>query len=85
MNQQNRTLGHVIRTPFENQDPMKTATIDRNLQMPGVYWKRVGIPRYGWVKENCRWIYEKHKSEPYDPKDQAHDDFVKQLAIARKF
>ena len=85
MNQQNRTLGHVIRTPTENQDPMRTATIDRNLQMPGVYIKRVGRPRYGWVKENCRWIYEKHKMETYDPKDQAHDDFVKQLAIDRKF
>ena len=85
MNQQNRTLGHVIRTPTENADPMKMITIGSNLQMPGVYFKRVGRPRYGWVKANCRWIYEKNKNEPYDPKNQAHDDFVREQAIARKF
>ena len=69
VNQQNRTLGHVIRIPTENYDPMKMVTIDNNLQMPGVYAKRVGRPRYGWVKKNCRWIYEKNKNEPYDPKN----------------
>ena len=53
MKQQNRTLGHIIRVPDENYDPMKTVAIDSNLQMPGVHWKRVGRPRYGWVKENC--------------------------------
>ena len=84
MNQQNRILGHVIRTPTIEQDPMKTVTIDQNLQMPGVYVKRVGRPRYGWVKENCRWIYEREKLEEYDPKNQEHDDFVRNLAIARK-
>ena len=46
---------------------------------------RVGRPRYGWVKENCRWIYEKEKLESYDPKNQEHDNFVKGLALARKF
>ena len=85
MNQQNRILGHVIRTPTIEQDPMRTVTIDQNLQMPGVYVKRVGRPRYGWVNENCRWIYEKEKHEAYDPKNQEHDVFVKNLAIARKF
>ena len=85
MSQQNRTLGHVIRVPAENNDPMKTATIDKNLQMPAVYAKRVGRPRYGWVKENCRWIYEKNNAEAYDPKNQDHDDYVRGLALARKF
>ena len=85
MSQQNRTLGHVIRVPAENNDPMKSVTIDRNLQMPGVYTKRVGRPRYGWVKENCRWIYEKNKVETYDPKNQEHDNYVRDLALARKF
>ena len=85
MNQQNRTLGHVIRIPKENQDPMKMVTINEDLQMPGVVFKRVGRPQYGWIKENCRWIYEKEKQETYDPKNQSHDDFVKNLAIARKF
>ena len=85
MNQQNRTLGHVIRIPKELQDPMRMITIDDDLQMPGAYFKRVGRPRYGWVKENCRWIYEKEMHETYDPKNQAHDDKVKELAIARKF
>ena len=61
MNQQTRTLGHIIRIPEELLDPMKMVTIDDNLQMPGAYSKRVGRPRYGWVKENCRWIYEKEK------------------------
>ena len=51
MNQQKRTLGHVIRIPDENNDPMKTVTIDSDIQMPGVYFKRVARPRYGWVKE----------------------------------
>ena len=64
---------------------MKTVTIDSNLQMPGVCFKRVGRPRYGWVKENCRRIYEEHHSEPHDPKNQSHDDFVKDFAIAKKF
>ena len=74
-----------IRIPAEDLDPMRMATIDRNLQMPGVYTTRIGRPRYGWVKENCRWIYEKEKNEPYDPKNQEHDNFVKNLAIERKF
>ena len=69
MNQQNRIFGHVIRTPTTDQDPMRTVTIDQNLQMSGVYVKRVGRPRYGWVKENCRWIYEKETHETYDPKN----------------
>ena len=64
---------------------MRMVTIDNNLQMPGVYTKRVGRPRYGWVKENCRWLYEKNKNESYDPKNQEHDDYVKQLGIDRKF
>ena len=85
MNQQNRTLGHVIRVPAENNDPMKTITIDSNIQMPGVYAIRVGRPRYGWVKENCRWIYEKNNVEAYDPKNQDHDNYVRDLALARKF
>ena len=85
MNQQNRTLGHVIRNPEENYDHMKMVTIDSKMQMPGVYTKRVGRPRYGWVKENCRWIYGKNKNETYDPKNQEHDDFIKKLAIDRKF
>ena len=46
MDQQNRTLGHVIRIPVENPDQMKMTTIDSILQMPGVYFKRVGRPRY---------------------------------------
>ena len=85
MNQQNRTRGHVIRIPEEIPDPMRTVPIDRNLQMPGVCTKRIGRPRYGWVKENCRWIHEKDKNEPYDPKNQEHDNYVKQCAIERKF
>ena len=79
MNQHNRTLGHAIRA--DNQDPMKTAIIDSNLQIPGAFIRRVGRPRYGWVKENCPWIYEKHTHESYDPKNQEHDNLVKQLAI----
>ena len=85
MTQQSRTLGHIIRIPKEQLDPMRMVTIDDNLQMPGVYQKRVGRPRYGWVKENCRWIYEREKMETYDPKNQEHDNFVKGLAVARKF
>ena len=85
MTQQSKTLGHIIRIPKEQLDPMRMVTIDDNLQMPGAYQKRVGRPRYGWVKENCRWIYEKEKLETYDPKNQEHDNFVKGLALARKF
>ena len=59
MNQQNRILGHIIRTPTIDQDPMRAVTMDENLQMPGVHIKRVGRPHLCWVKENCRWIYEK--------------------------
>ena len=77
MKQQNSTLGHIIRNPDEENDPMKTITLDSNIQMPGVYFKRVGRPRYGWVKENCRWVFESHRTESYDPKNQAHDDFAK--------
>lgn len=71
MNQQNKTLGHVIRIPNENYDPMKMVTIDNNLQMPGVYTKRVGRPRYGWIKENSRWLYEKKKTNHTIPKPKS--------------
>ena len=35
--------------------------------------------------KHCRWIYEKETHDNYDPKNQAHDDFVKALALDRKF
>ena len=54
MNQQNRLLGESIHADIQN--PLRTPTIDGNLDSPGVYTRRVGRPRYGWVKENCRWI-----------------------------
>ena len=52
---------------------------------PSGHVQRVGRPRFGWVKANCRWIYEKETHDNYDPKNQAHHDLVKALALDRKF
>ena len=83
MNYQNRFLGHVIRA--DPQDPMRSPTTDRDLNITGVYTRRVGHPRYRIVKENCRWIYEKKMHEPYDPKKARHNDYVNQFAFDRTF
>ena len=52
MRQQNKLLGHVIRS--DTLDPMKLPTIDENLNTPGVVIGRTGKPRLHWVKENCK-------------------------------
>ena len=55
MKQQNKLLGHVIRSDF--MDPMRCPTIDKNLDTPGVFLRRSGKPRMHSVKENCKWVY----------------------------
>ena len=55
MRQQGKLLGHVIRA--DATDPMRMPTINDRLETPGVHWKRVGRPRLGWVKENCKWTF----------------------------
>ena len=55
MGQQGKLLGHVIRA--DKNDPMRMLTINDRLETPGVHWKRVGRPRLGWVKENCKWTF----------------------------
>ena len=84
MTQQGKLLGHVVRV--DKSDPMRMATIDDRLETPGVFKKRVGRPRLGWVTENCKWIYGKTLLKDWDPEneDGCIDDIIKR-AVARKY
>ena len=71
MRQQNKFLGHVIRS--DTLDPMRLPTIDRNLNTPGLVLRRTGKPRLHWAKENCKFVY-KHvleKEWPIEPELEA--------------
>ena len=84
MGQQGKLLGHVIRA--DKSDPMRTPTINDRLETPGVHWKRVGRPRLGWVKENCKWTSEHTLHTPWNSDDE--ENCVTELiaqAVARKF
>ena len=84
MGQQGKLLGHVIRA--DKSDPMRMPTINDRLETPGVYWKRVGRPRLGWVKEKCKWTSEHILHKPWDSDDE--DNCINELigqAMARKF
>ena len=84
MKQQGRLLGHVIRA--SDDDPMKMPTIDAKLNTPGVWRKRVGRPRLGWVHENCKWIFENTLMRLWDEADE--ESCIEQViegAITRKF
>ena len=83
MNQQNKLLGHVIRA--DPLDPMKQPTINNTLQIPGIYKRRVGRPRLGWVSENCKWIYKKQFHENYDEHNPDHVQKLIKEAKDRKF
>ena len=68
--QQNKLLGHVIRS--DTLDPMRLPT-NRNLNTPRVVIRRTGKPRLHWVRENCKWAY-KHvleKEWPTEPELEA--------------
>ena len=84
MLQQGKLLGHVIRA--DKRDPMRMPTINDKLETPGVYWKRVGRPRLGWVKENCKWTYAHTLEQIWDSEDE--DACINKLidqAMQRKF
>ena len=83
MNQQNKLLGHVIRA--DPLDPMKQPTINNTLQIPGIYKRRVGRPRLGWVSENCKWIYKKQFHENYDEHNPEHVQKLLKEAKDRNF
>ena len=84
MGQQGKLLGHVIRA--DKNDPMRMPTINDRLETPGVHWKRVGRPRLGWVKENCKWTFEHslHKARDSAEEDNCVDELIEQ-AMDRKF
>jgi len=83
MNQQNTLLGHVIRA--DPLDPMRQPTINNDLQVPGVFKKRVGRPRLNWVYENCKWVYKKQFNEDYDCNNPEHIEKLRNEALERKF
>ena len=58
---------------------MRMARITDRLKTPGVFKKRVGRPRLGWVTDNCKWIYEKTLLKEWDPEngDACIDDIIK--------
>ena len=77
-------LGHVIRADID--DPMRMPAINDRLETPGVFWKRVGRPRLGWVRENCKWTYENTLSTEWNVEDE--DECIKYIieqARERKF
>ena len=57
---QNKSFGHVR---SDHEDPVRQMTIDSNLHLPGVFSRRVGRPRVGWVKGNARWLHEKENPD----------------------
>ena len=65
---------------------MNQMTIDSSLHMPGVFTRRVGRPRTGYVREKAKWYFEKEKlGEEYDHDNEEHCPWVKNKAIAGKF
>ena len=68
------------------KDPMRMPTINDKLETPGVHWKRVGRPRLGFVKENCKWTYENTLAKAWNSEDE--DSCISHLieqAKERKF
>ena len=84
MSQQNKTLGHVIRCSRE--DPMRQMTINDNLQVPGVYTRRVGRPRVDSIVDNSKWVFEEeHPTDNYDHTSEDHRNWVAQQTRERIF
>ena len=84
MLQQGKLLGHVIRA--DKNDPMRLPTINDKLETPGVHTKRVGRPRLGWVKENCKWTAANTLHIPWDSdNDEASAATLITHAMERKF
>ena len=76
MNQQDRTLAHVVRA--DQQDPMKQMFVTSNLDIPGVHLWRVGRPHIRSIHANCKWRYEKeHAGTVYNHDLQEHKDWVR--------
>ena len=70
MRQQNKLFGHIVRA--ENLDLLKQPTIDRNFKQPHQLVRRVGQPRMGWVKENCKYALKVHDGIAFDDKSEDH-------------
>ena len=84
MGQQGKLLGHVIRA--DANVPMRMPTINDKLETPGIHWKRVGRPRLGWVKENCKWTYEHTLAKAWDSdEDDSCINHLIEQAKERKF
>ena len=78
MRQQNKLFGHIGRA--ENLDLLKQPTIDRNFKQPHQLVRRVGQPRMGWVKENCKYALKVHDGIAFDDTSEDHTNRIKQLA-----
>ena len=78
MRQQNKLFGHIVRA--ENLDLLKQPTIDRDFKQPHQLVRRVGQPRMGWVKENCKYALKTHDNVMFDDRNEQHVTKIKQLA-----
>ena len=82
MQQQNKTLTHVSRA--DKQDSMRQMTLNESMEIPGVFYKRVGRPRQPWIAANCKWIYAKqHPGIVYQHDASENKVWVKQFAVGR--
>ena len=70
MRQQNKLSGHIIRV--DNQDLLRQPTLDNNMKQPHQLIRRVGQPRMGWVKENCKYALKIHDGDIFDDKKEDH-------------
>ena len=61
MNQQNRTVAHVVRA--YQQEPMKQMTATSNLDIPGVHHRRVGRPR---IPSDTRELVYNHDKKDWE-------------------
>lgn len=87
MRQQNKLLGHVIRS--DDLDPMKLPTIDKEISTHLVFSSE-GPGSQGFtgtrVKENCKWVY-KHvleKDWPVEPTKEEEAKCIQEIVNAAK-
>ena len=84
MRQQNKLLGHLIRSDVN--DIQKKVCTDENLrQKQCVAPKRSGRPRQTWRESNCNYAYAKYANDVFSYSDQSKINNLKQIAMDRKF
>ena len=84
MQQQNKTLGHLIKAPAD--DLMRRVPINEDLRQIECPWRRrAGRPRMKWVHEDCKYAYSSLEHDVYDSGDEEKVNTLRQHANQRHF